>query len=159
MRTLALLSSALVIACAGSDPSGPPFNPLAGLEEAGRNDSSTTSGPPNQSTSGFFRGTVYGYEPGQGADTLSSAVRLANVAVAAYPRRPSAADPNAVGPLAASTATDVNGEFVLSELRGGEYAVTFTPPSGSRYRAAWTIGFAWEKSGEHPWWVMLAARD
>jgi hypothetical protein len=154
-----LLVAVAAAACAdqaATQPTGE--SPLAGLSAAGRNDTAQAPANPAEPTPGFFRGTVYGYIPGR-SDTLETAVRLAGVRVTAYPRVPSSSDPYAVGPAAASVTTDANGEFVLPTLPGGEYAVTFTPPEGSKYRAAWTVGVAHAGSGDRPWWVMLAAKE
>jgi hypothetical protein len=133
-------------------------NPLAGLSTAGRNDTPQAPQNPSESSPGFFRGTVWGYVPGR-PDTLETAERLAGVRVTAYPRVPSSTEPYAVGPAAAAVTTDANGEFVLPTLPGGEYAVTFTLPASSKYVAGWTVGVAYSQSGDHPWWIMLAAKE
>jgi hypothetical protein len=154
-----LLIAVASAACAdrtATQPAGE--SPLAGLSIAGRNDTAQAPTNPAEPSPGFFRGTVYGYVPGR-SDTLETAERLAGVRVTAYPRVPSSSDPYAVGPAAASVTTDTNGEFVLPTLPGGEYAVTFTPPEGSKYRAGWTVGVAYAGSGDYPWWIMLAAKE
>jgi hypothetical protein len=154
-----LLVAVTVAACAdraATQPAGE--SPLVGLSVAGRNDTAQAPTNPAEPSPGFFRGTVYGYVPGT-SDTLETAERLSGVRVTAYPRVPSRSDPYAVGPAAASVTTDANGGFVLPTLPGGEYAVTFTPPETSKYRAGWTVGVAYAGSGDHPWWIMLAAKE
>ena len=154
-----LLAAIVSAACAdqaATQPAGE--SPLAGLSVAGRNDTAQAPTNPAEPSPGFFRGTVYGYVPGR-SDTLETAERLVGMRVTAYPRVPSSSDPYAVGPAAASVTTDANGDFVLPTLPGGEYAVTFTPPEGSKYRAGWTVGIAYAGSGDHPWWIMLAAKQ
>jgi len=138
----------LSVACAG-DTTAP--NILAGMVQVTVADSTGSAPPQEPMAAGFFRGVVMGYEPGP--DTLATAQRLAGVSVKAYARvgdQPS-------GDAVAAVTSDANGEWQLPTLPGGEYVVTFTPV-GNTYRGAWTIGRTSTTSGEHRWWIMLAAQ-
>jgi hypothetical protein len=156
---LVLLLAALVTvaACSDSSPSAPDSSPLAGLTKAARNDTAPT--PPNNTeplAPGSFHGTIYGYEPGP--DTLKNSERLAGVKVTAYPRLRSSTDTLGVGAPTASVLTNSSGEFQLPTMPGGEYVVTFNPPTGSKYRGGWTVATAFAESNAHAWWIMLAVK-
>lgn len=142
----AALAVATVAACA-DDPSAPDL--LAGMAQVTSADS-TGAPPPSEPTApGFFRGVVMGYAAGP--DTLANAERLPNVSVQAYLY--SGTQP--VGDAVAGTTSNANGEWQLPSLPGAEYVVTFTTPSGSKYRSGWTLGRTGASSGTHPWWIML----
>jgi len=144
----AVLVAAMAIGCAG-DTTAP--NILAGMVQVTVADSTGTAPPQEPMAPGFFRGVVMGYE--SGPDTLANAQRLAGVSVKAYARvgdQPS-------GDAVAAVTSDANGEWQLPTLPGGEYVVTFTP-AGNTYHGAWTIGRTSASSGEHKWWIMLAAQ-
>ena len=149
---LACIALVVAVACSDNGPAGPGPDPLAGLTAATRGD---TAPEPPQSTPrgpGFFVGTVYGYEPGP--DTLASAVKLEGARVTAFVRVDTG-DGVAAGRQVASVVTNAQGFFQLPTLPGGEYVVTFVPPSASPYRGGWTVAAAWQQSGDSPWYIML----
>jgi hypothetical protein len=152
----------LVSAFACSDSSAPvDSQSIRGLVQSVAKDSTGSpppSAPSGSTTPGYFRGTVRGSEGAQGPDTLGTSVKIANVAVAAYPRLASAPSETKTGPLAASTTTNDKGEFQLPELPGGDYVVTFTPPQGSKYAGVWVTATAHAHSSDFPWWVTLPVR-
>ena len=155
---LALLLS--VTACGSDYTTGTQSSPLNGLSQAEGKDSTGTTVPvpPTSTTPGYFRGTVLGPSvPGSGPDTLATAPRVSGVTVTAYPRLSTDPVPD-VGPAAASVVTGSDGKFQLPTLPGGEYVVTFTPPSGSIYQGVWVTATAYNGSAEWPWWVVLPKR-
>jgi len=138
-----------------SDASSPNPSPLQGLAKVSSNDTGVTTSPPGPSTPG----AIHGYVLGQGTppDTFTTAPRLANVRVTAYPRIRQTNDTLGVGPAAASVLTDANGVFQMPEIPGGEYVVTFNPqaPDDLAYRGAWTVTTIYSGSGDYPWWIYL----
>ena len=159
---LIVLAGALA-ACSDNGPTDAGESPIDGLRQVAANDS-TGSPPPDDTSSsatpGTFRGTVLApSEPGGGNDTLATAQRIAGVTVTAYPRNFSSSDPYAVGPAAGTLVTGTDGMFQFTDLPGGEYIVTFVPPANSPYNGAWTTATAHERSGEHPWWVVLSFKE
>jgi hypothetical protein len=162
-RNLAIVAATLSLAVgfACSESSAPvDSQPIKGLLQSTAKDSAGSPPPsaPSGSTPGYFRGIVRGSEGAQGPDTLGTSVKIANVAVAAYPRLASAPSETKTGPLAASTTTNDKGEFQLPELPGAEYVVTFTPPQGSTYAGVWVTATAHAHSSDFPWWVTLPLR-
>ena len=143
---VATLAAVSMAACA-DNPSAPDL--LAGMAQVTTADSTGTPPPSEPTAPGFFRGVVMGYAAGP--DTLANSERLPNVSVQAYLY--SGTQP--VGDAVASTASNANGEWQLPSLPGAEYVVTFTTPSGSKYRSGWTLGRTGASSGTHPWWIML----
>jgi hypothetical protein len=97
-------------------------------------------------------GTLYGYEPAP--DTAASAVRIAGARVTAFVRE-EANGQVVAGDEVATVLTNAQGFFQLPTLQGGEYVVTFVPPASSPYRGGWTTAFAWQQSGDSPWYIML----
>jgi hypothetical protein len=153
--TMALLAA--FAACGSDDPTGSPSSPLNGLSQTEGRDSTGTSvpSPPPNATPGYFRGTVLGAStPGSGGDTLATAPRVAGVTVTAYPRLSTDPIPD-VGAAVATVVTGADGKFQLPTLPGGEYVVTFTPPTSSIYSGVWVTTTAHSGSSEWPWWVVL----
>jgi hypothetical protein len=157
---LAILAG-FAVACS-DDPVSSDDSPLAGLTERTGNDSVGNPIPgeptePTTPTPGFFRGTVLGQAeaPGGGVDTLETAPRVSGVVVTAYPLLGGSSPDYDLGDAAATVTTGADGKFSLPELPGGDYVVTFAPPSSSTYRGIWVTAYIFEQSGEHPWWVVL----
>ncbi len=153
-------ATVLLTACADDGPTDVDLSPLAGLERSATVDSGGHAPPPaTDLEAGYFRGRVLGEsEPGAGDDSLETAPRLADVQVSVYPRiNGDDADP-ALGPLAATVTTDLDGDFELPPVPGGAYVVTFTPPGESEYAGVWVSTVAHSGSHEHPWWVVLPKR-
>jgi hypothetical protein len=94
----------------------------------------------------------------QGGDTLVNSVRIAGVRVAAHPVTDLSTSPPGTGAVVAEVSTNANGEFVLPQLPGGPYVVTFTPPAGSSYQGAWTMATISSTSSDYAWWVTLFKR-
>jgi hypothetical protein len=162
-RPLVVLASVVVLgafACPRGDSSGPDLDdPLEGLAQVARNQ--TTAGQDSMDTSGSGRivGRVRGYElPGSGTDTLATVVALAGVRVTAY-ERTGVGDQTAAGAKRAETLSSATGEFALPVLPADEYVVTFVPPAGMPYAGGWTVGRTWSGSGERPWSIMLRKTD
>ncbi len=154
----ALLGLAAAAACA--DSSGPvQRSPLDGLAFGAALDSAgnpLTPTPPGPVAPGYFRGTVRAPNlPGTGGDTLGTTPRIANVVVRAYPILSSGAGGLELGASVGSTTTDAQGRFTFPTIAGGEYAVTFTPPAGSGYQAAFVTALVNAESHTWPWWVTL----
>jgi hypothetical protein len=157
ITVLAISLATIQVACSDAG-TGPITDPLAGLAQTTRNDTATAPPTTTAPTPGSFVGTVYGYVPGPGTDTLQTSERLQGVQVTAFVR----AEVNgatAAGSEVASATTDAMGYFQLPTLPGGEYVVTFVVPQGSIYRSSWTVGMAWEGSANSPWFIMLPARQ
>lgn len=153
-RTFAIaLGIGLLAACAEKSPTGIE-SILRGLSESQSNDTTgTVPPPPTNPTPGSFKGFVLG--PGTGPDTMATAPRLQNVAVTVYPHLGwNGSDPR-VGAVAASMVTNANGEFESPTLPGGEYLVTFVPPTGSIYRGVYVTTTIHAGSGGGNWWVVL----
>lgn len=154
-RLLAVLS---IVACE-SATDGSPRSPLAGLTQSAARDSAGTSiptGTAGTTGDGFARGTVIGPSaPGAGNDSLNTAPRIAGVRVAAYKVLGGTAANPVLGAEAAAVVTGTDGKFTLPTLPGGEYRVTFTPPSTSVYAGVWVTGALHSGSSTHPWWVTL----
>lgn len=149
-----LFSFAVAVAAACADSVPPVASPLEGLARVGTNDTSLSPpGQPPNTAPGSFHGYFLGYTPGAGSDTLATSEPIANATVRAYTRVATATD--GVGPLAATVTTDAAGLFQLPVMPGGEYIVSFTPPSASRYRGAWTLATASTTSNQYPWWIMV----
>lgn len=147
---------ALVVACS-DDPTGTDSSPLLGLQQRAGNDSAGNPPPPPpaQPTAGSLHGTVLGpAAPGSGNDSLTSMPRIAGVAVTAYPKLADG-DPPQVGPGIASDTTGADGTFQFPTLPGGEYVVTFNPPSSSEYGGVYVTATVSAQSNSHPWWVVL----
>ena len=136
-----MIAALAVIAACGDDPVSPDTSPLAGLNKATANDSSTPTNTPTGNGPGHFRGTVLGpSQPGAGNDSLNTAPRIAGVVVTIYERKPVAADTVAVGDAKGSVTTGADGKFTLPTLPAGEYVVTFVPPANSGYHGAYAFG-------------------
>ena len=153
LAAIALLAA--TSSCSDTDPGAPDGDPLAGLAAATRGDTAAAPPPEAPPSPGYFRGTVYGYEPGP--DTLASAVRLDDVRVTAYVRAETS-EGVVAGRQVATVLTNTEGFFQLPTLAGGEYVVTFVPPAASPYRGGWTTAGAWQQSGDNPWYIMLPRR-
>jgi hypothetical protein len=157
---LAVVLAGALAACTGTKPTEVDRSPVEGLAQGAVTDSAGAAPPPATSptpTSGYFRGTVLGHQPSAGADTLSAFPRLANVEVTAYAKLSGSTVPT-LGPAAATVVTNASGVFQLPLLPGGEYVVTFRPPSTSPYQGQWATAIAHAGSGEHAWWVVLTPR-
>ena len=157
LSSLVVGAAAMIGACSDSPTSVADPSPLAGLTKAARNDTAPT--PPTTTeplAPGSFHGTIYGYAPGP--DTLKNSERLSGVKVTAYPRLRSTTDTLGVGAATASATTNANGDFQLPTMPGGEYVITFNPPTGSKYRGGWTVATAFAESNAHAWWIMLAMK-
>ena len=129
-------------------------NVIAGLAEAASND--TTSGPPPtpaNPTPGSFHGYVIG--PGTGPDTIATAPRVAGTVITAYPHTGWVGSEPTVGPAAASVTADANGFFQTPTIPGGEYVVTFVPPSSSPFRGVFVMTTIFSGSSTGTWWVLL----
>ena len=144
--------SVLMIAC--SSGTAPDPSPLEGLAQTTRGDTATIPPTTTAPTPGSFVGTILGYVPGVGGDTVGTAEKLVGVRVTAFVRT-EANGATAAGTQVATTLTDANGYFQLPTLPGGEYVVTFVVPQGSPYRSGWTVGTAWRGSRNSPWFIML----
>ncbi len=151
---VAALLLGATIACSGGDPTQPSRDPLSGLREVTRADSSET--PQSPTGPGHFTGTVLGYQPG--TDSLGTAVKLAGVRVTAYDQVESNGRV-AAGNEVASVTTSSEGTFQLPSLAFGDYVVTFVPAAGSGYVGGWTTARAWSGSGDYPWTIMLPRED
>ena len=155
--TLLLLALAVgLAACDDTDGIGPTTDPLQGLRSTAATDSAGNAAPTGQpaptSGPGYFHGIVRTSQlTAGGPDTLANSVRLANVKVTAYQRQTD----GSAGTQVASTTTNDRGEWQLASLPGGEYVVTFVPPSGSAYQGVWVLARAHPTSHEWPWWVTL----
>ena len=148
------LAVAALVACGGGGPTGTGGSPIAGFARVEQGDSTTATpqtAPP--ATSGFFRGTVYGYTPGP--DSLATAERLAGVRVTAYAGVPVPSGGTAPGREVAAVTTGASGEFRLPDLPGGDYVVAFAPPASSPHRGVWTVARAWSGSGDGGWVILL----
>jgi hypothetical protein len=153
------LSAGLLVACSDDDPTGTENSPLAGL--SGREGSDSIGNPlppePTNPTPGSFHGTVLGpADPSQGGDTLATAPRVSGVVVTAYPLLGGTPGDPQLGQAEATVTTGADGKFQLPELSGGEYVVTFRPPSSSNYGGVWIRAFTSAQSNEWPWWVVLS---
>jgi hypothetical protein len=147
--------AALAVAC--SDPTGSENSPLAGLAVRAGTDSVGNQPPPQPTTPtpGSFHGTVLGASTGTGGDTLLTAPRIAGVVVTAYPVTGGTPAAPTLGSAEATVTTGADGKFQLPQLDGGEYVVTFNPPSGSIYGGVWVTAWTSSMSNDHPWWVVL----
>lgn len=155
---LVTLLAGVAVACSEDSPTQPTLSPLAGLRSEDARDSTGNAPPPPPTgtlSPGTVRGTVLGPSaPGAGNDSLETAPRVADVVVTAYPIVAMGAEPE-LGPAAGSATTDANGRFQLQSLPGGEYVVTFNPPTSSEYGGVWVTTVIHGGSDEHPWWVVL----
>ncbi len=154
--SLALLAG-LTIACS-DDPTGPEQNPLSGLSLRTANDSLGNPLPPAPATPtpGVFRGFVLAPCAGScTGDTLATSPRISGVVVKAYQITGGSAANPTLGPVAATVTTGNDGTFTLPQLAGGEYVVTFTPPSSSNYAGVWVTAHTSTQSDDYPWWVIL----
>jgi hypothetical protein len=150
-----MLASGLVIACS-DDSTGPGDDPLAGLAQRTGNDSLGNPLPPAPANpvAGGFRGTVLGPSNGSGGDTLATAPRVSGVVVTARKvTGGTQADPE-LGAVEQTVTTGADGKFSLN-LSGGNYVVTFTPPSSSAYSGVWVTAATSATSDDNPWWVIL----
>ena len=150
----------LVVALACADSTAPSGSEeiLAGLVAATPEDSAGNTAPPmpGGAGSGYFRGVVRGPSTaGTGGDTLATSPRIAGVQVRAYRITAYGDDGPALGALVGQVTTDAQGAFTFPTIEGGEYAVTFRPPTGSGYQGIWVIGLIHPTSHEHPWWVTM----
>jgi hypothetical protein len=155
--TLALAAIAAFALACSDDPTGTDNSPLAGLTQREGGDSVGNPLPPEPTnpTPGSFHGTVLGQaEPGS-VDTLANAPRISGVVVKAFPVTGGTQAMPTLGPVEATVTTGADGKFQLPELSGGEYVVTFTPPSSSIYGGVWVTAFTSAQSNDHPWWVVL----
>jgi hypothetical protein len=150
------LTSGFAVACSDG-PTETDDSPLAGLSQRDGGDSvgNPLPPPPTNPTPGSFHGTVLGpSEPGTGGDTLATAPRVSGVVVTAYPvTGGSQADPD-LGQAEKSVTTGADGKFALT-LSGGNYVVTFNPPSSGIYGGVWVTASTSATSNDHPWWVIL----
>src|SRR5262245_34383960 len=83
---LSLLAAATVpfFSACSDGPTDPAANPLAGLTQTERGDTATVPPPTTPATPGSFVGTILGYTPGTGGDTVGNAQKLAGVRVTAF---------------------------------------------------------------------------
>jgi hypothetical protein len=161
LRAVAFAGVALVVAACDGMLGDPIRSPLDGHAYAINGDSAGNpppDPPPGPETPGYVLGTVVGPWDGAGSssDSLANAPRIAGVVVAAY-RLPAngTVTPENIGEMVASTVTGADGKFTLPTIAGGQYAVVFTPPSGSIYGGVWVTGAIHAASHEFPWWVVL----
>jgi len=155
-RLLLLALTVSLAACSSDESTKPSTDPLVGLRSTSATDSAGNAPPATQPASGpgYFRGVVRASEWSGGPDTLANSTRVANVQVTAYQRHTD----GSAGDMAGSTTTNANGEWQLATLPGGEYVVTFVPPSSSPYQGVWVTATASPSSHEWPWWVTLPKR-
>ena len=156
LLALALLAG-LTLACS-DDPTGSNNSPLDGLAQRAGSDSLGNPLPeePSTPTPGTFRGQVLA-PCGNSCtgDTLATAPRVSGVVVKAYPVTGGTQASPTLGAVAATVTTGSDGKFQLPELAGGEYVVTFTPPSSSAYSGVWVTAHTSTQSDDYPWWVIL----
>jgi hypothetical protein len=147
-----VLIMGLAMGCA-DQPSAPRSgDPLKDLVR----DTTSHTGPTEQSTPGYFRGTVCGQSAAGATDTMNTAPRIANVVVTIYSLGPkSTTDTLGVGPEVARTSTDASGQFQTPTLPGAFYIVTFTPPSGSPYHGVYVVAMAYTRSADLEWFIVL----
>lgn len=149
------LTSGFAVAC--SDGTTDPENsPLAGLAQRDGKDSvgNPLPPPPSTPTPGGFHGTVLGQsEPGM-VDTLASAPRISDVVVKAYKVIGGTQAEPELGAVEQTATTGADGKFALT-LSGGDYVVTFTPPTNSIYGGVWVTASTSATSNDWPWWVIL----
>lgn len=154
---ITLVAAAVYAGC--ESPTRVPQLELQGLTQATATDSAGSPVPPGtaEATPGYIRGVVRSSELTRpnGPDTLVNSVRVAGVRVAALPVTDLSTSPPTTGAVAAEVTTNANGEFVLPQLEGGPYVVTFTPPAGSPYQGVWVMVTIDSKTADHAWWVTL----
>ncbi len=152
----AALLAALAVAC--SDATGSENSPLAGLTQKTAADSvgNPVPGEPPAPTPGTFHGNVLGACASScTGDTLATSPRASGVAVKAYKVTGGTASDPTLGSAEATVTTGSDGKFQFPQLSGGEYVVTFTPPSSSAYRGVWVTAHTSDQSDDRPWWVVL----
>jgi hypothetical protein len=151
------ITTGFAIACS-DDPTEPANDdPLAGLAQRDGRDSTGNPlpAPPSTPVAGGFHGTVLGPStPGQGNDTLATAPRIEGVVVKAFKIVGGTQAEPELGPVEQAVTTGADGKFALT-LSGGDYVVTFTPPSNSIYGGVWVTASTSTTSNEWPWWVIL----
>ena len=160
-RTRAALALAVLAlaAAACSEDGTPPGQPsvLAGMAQGESND--TTGGPPPtpNPTPGSFSGYVLG--PGTGPDTMATAPRIAGTTVTLYPHTGWKGTEPTVGPAAGTVTTNAEGYFAVGPVPGGEYVVTFVPPTNSIYRSVYVLTTVHQNSNTGTWWVVLPKKQ
>ena len=151
------ITTGFAIACS-DDPTEPANDdPLAGLAQRDGRDSTGNPlpAPPSTPVAGGFHGTVLGPStPGQGNDTLATAPRIEGVVVKAFKIVGGTQAEPELGPVEQAVTTGADGKFALT-LSGGDYVVTFTPPSNSIDGGVWVTASTSTASNEWPWWVIL----
>jgi hypothetical protein len=144
------------VACSASTESAPSI--LEGLTQGAVRDSAGNT-PPTPPTvgPGFIRGTVVGPSPsGSGNDSLTTAPRVANAVITAYPVLSNAAGAApVVGPQAGTATTGADGKFTMATIPGGQYLFTINPPANSPYGGVWSTTTIHPGSSDWPWWVVL----
>jgi hypothetical protein len=140
------------VACADQTSAPSSGDPLKDLVR----DTTSHTGPSDQSTPGYFHGTVRGQSAPGATDTMNTAPRIANVVVTIYSLGlKSTTDTLGVGPEVARTSTDASGQFQTPTLPGAFYIVTFTPPSGSPYHGVYVVATAYTRSADLEWFIVL----
>lgn len=140
---LALIAVAAT-ACATDPTPSIPGDKLTGYLVGAVGDS-TPSGAPVGTDPMQVGGTVKGV--GAGRDTMTTAVKLADVQVKAFKHLGYSGNDVVVGEQVGSLTTDANGWYGYLSLPPGKYAVTFTPPASSEFRA---ILVTYESQGSAP---------
>lgn len=159
-RVFALAALVVLAVSACSDVTAPAGADeiLAGLVSAVPQDSAGAAAPPPSggTGSGYFRGYVRGPNtPGAGGDTLATSPRIAGVVVRAYEWTSGGPGQIVLGDLVGEVVTDAQGAFTFPTIPGGDYAVTFRPPTNSGYQGVWVTAPIHSTSHEWPWWVTL----
>ena len=91
-------------------------------------------------------------------DSLAAKVKIANVTVTMYHMTRASDGSPVAGAQEASTTTNSEGAFALPVVPGGDYVVTFVPPTGSGYVSTYATTTIHAESGDAPWWVTLPRR-
>lgn len=153
----AVLAGAVTIGACGSDPV-PPSVPsiLAGLAATNADSAPPPTPQPTPGT-GAFHGLVLGH--GTGPDTMATAPRLQGVKVTAYPHSGWDGQEPVVGAAAAVMTTDGTGAYQSPMLPGGNYIITFVPPTDSEYRGVYVQGNINSTSDVGTWVVILPRKN
>jgi hypothetical protein len=157
-RLAAALALVVAAAC-GKDAAPavttPATTSLGGMQQVASNDTvrqgtTLTTGP------GYVHGTVMGpLEGPTTGDSLAAKVKLAGVTVTIYQLVRGADGAVSKGAQAGSNTTNAQGQFQLPTVPGGDYVVTFVPPTGSGYISTYATTTIHPQSADAPWWVTL----